>query len=375
MKYYIIAGEASGDLHGSNLIKALKKHDREAEFRAWGGDKMEAAGATLVKHYRDHAIMGIVAILKNLGTIRKNFALCEADIAAYKPDVMIFIDYSAFNLRVAAKTHKMGLRNFYYIAPQVWVWRSGRVKKIKKYIEQTFVILPFEPDFYQRYNYRVNYFGHPILDALPQKQLVDGSTFRQQHQIDGRPIVALLPGSRKQELASMLPVMLKMSQKFPDYQFVVAATSAVDPQLYQELMAGCSVPMVHDQTYELLQNSHAALVTSGTATLETALLQVPQVVCYTTSYIAYKMVKSLIKVRFISLVNLIMDREVVKELIQKDFNEEQLAQETEKILRNGPVRVQILADYATLKAKLGGGGTSEKAAAQMVALLQQPATA
>lgn len=369
MKYYIIAGEASGDLHGANLIKALKQEDPEARFRVWGGDRMQEAGADLVKHYKHHSFMGFSAVLKNLGAIRSNFRLCRQDIARYQPDVVIFIDYSGFNLRMAAQTHKMGFRNFYYIAPQVWVWRSNRIKKIRKYIEKTFVILPFEPEFYQKHHHTVVYEGHPVLDALPRQQLLSRQQLQERFGLADLPLVVLMPGSRRQEIDSMLPAMAEAASRFKNLQFVVAAAPALDKELYQQHLNGASIPLVFDQTYALLQHARAAVVTSGTASLETALLRVPQMVCYKTGTVTYKILKRLLKIEYISIANLILKKMVFREFIQHEMNADNMATELEKLLNDGHYRQRMLQDYDRLEQMLGGPGTSGRVAKAMYAHL------
>ena len=369
MKYYIISGEPSGDLQGSLLIQALKKTDPQASFRAWGGDLMEAQGAELAKHIRDLAIMGIGQVLRRLPTIFRNFRFCHADIEAYQPDVLILIDYSGFNLRIAKWAKAKGYRVFYYISPQVWATRAGRVKKIKKYVDQLFSILPFEQAFYKKYDYEINYIGHPLLDVVAEHPV--HTDFYNKNKLDPqKPIIALLPGSRKQEVTAILNVMLTMVPKFPDYQFVIAGAPTLAREFYQPFLEGKeNIHLLHGQTYNLLSNSRAALVTSGTATLETALFKVPQVVCYKTSPILYWIVKQIIKVPYISIVNLIMEREVVKELIQKDLNTAALEMELRKLL-DAPCREKMMSAYAELYQLLGEKGAAMRAAEQMRQLLR-----
>lgn len=364
MKYYVISGEASGDLHGSNLIKALKEVDASAEFRAWGGDLMQAAGAVLAKHYKDLAFMGIGQVLKNLPTILGNFKFCRQDIQAFSPDVLILIDYSGFNLRIAKWAKNQGYKIFYYISPQIWATREKRVEKIKRYIDKMFVILPFEADFYAKHNYSVEFVGHPLLDVIHAHQTeID---FRDKHQLGTAPIIALLPGSRKQEIRSMLATMLSIVDDFPDYQFVIAGAPSISPDFYQPFTQHkTNVVLLQNQTYHLLENSHAALVTSGTATLETALFKVPQIVCYKASALLYTIVKRIIKVPFISIVNLIMQKKVVPELIQHDLTTQQLKIELQQIIA-GPKRQEMLENYLLLSKKLGHQGASQKAAQSMI---------
>jgi lipid-A-disaccharide synthase len=367
MKYYIIAGEASGDLHGSNLIRALKSADQNAQIRCWGGDLMEKAGGVLVKHYREMAFMGFMEVLVNLGTIFRSIRFCKKDITSYRPDVIIFIDYSGFNLRIANWARNQGFRTTYYISPQIWASREGRIKSIKRNIDQMLVILPFEKDFYEnKHNFPVEFVGHPLIDAVESLPESGEVNFRNEHQLDPeKPIVALLPGSRKQEIKNMLEVMLGLVDDFSDYQFVIAGAPSLGPEEYQSYLKDKDVSLVYDSTYELLHNAHAALVTSGTATLETALFKVPQVVCYKGSWISYQIARRIITLDYISLVNLIMDREVVTELIQRDLNLKNLKKELGLIL-DGPRRISQLNAYDELEKKLGGRGASKKAASLIV---------
>ena len=365
MKYYIIAGEASGDLHASNLMKALQIEDLKADFRFWGGDLMQGVGGTLVKHYKERAFMGFGEVIMNLRKILGLISFCKKDIAQYQPDHIIFIDNSGFNLRIAKWAKKQGLRTNYYISPQVWASRAGRVEAIKRDIDAMYVILPFEEAFYKKYNYKVNFVGHPLIDAIADRTALDENNFRTEHNLDAKPIIALLPGSRKQEITKMLSVMLKMAPKFTDFQFVIAGAPSQEYQFYKTFISNKSVKFVDNRTYDLLSISYAALVTSGTATLEAALFKVPQVVCYKAGSFSYQIAKRIITLKFISLVNLIMDREVVTELIQHDFNEKKLEQELNKIL-DKTYREQLFLDYAELEHKLGGKGASEKAAKLIV---------
>ncbi len=361
MKYYIIAGEASGDLHGSNLMKELKKKDPQAEFRFWGGDLMQQQGGTLVKHYRDLAFMGFSEVIMNLRTILNNIKICKKDIQEYKPDAVILVDYPGFNLRIAEFVKSLGIKVYYYISPQIWAWKTGRVHKIKKFVDRMFVILPFEKEFYAKYDYEVDFVGHPLLDAMKDLPEMNLEKFKSEHGLDDRKVIAILPGSRKQEIKKKLPIMLSVEKDFPEYQFVVAGAPSLDLEFYQEI-AGNDLKIVFGKTYDLLRISKAALVTSGTATLETALLNIPEVVCYKGSRISYEIGKRVVKyIKFISLVNLIMDREVVKELIQNELNTKNLKSELEKILTE-PKRSQVLNDYKELREKLGGQGASERTA-------------
>ena len=365
MKYYIIAGEASGDLHGSNLIHALKEVDSKAEFRVWGGDKMEAASGNLVMHYRKHAFMGLFPVLWNLKTIRKNFNLVENDLYNYKPDALILIDYSGFNLRVAKKVKNPGLKIYYYISPQVWAWRKSRVNIIKSVVDKLFSILPFEKEFYKQFDFDVEYVGHPLLDAirkfnsgnqLPKKE------FYNLHKLSGKPIIALLPGSRNQEIKAQLPIMAMMSTKFREYEFVVAAAPSIKEEMYEAYLQKYQLKLVRNQTYELLKFSEAALVTSGTATLEAALFKVPQVVCYKAGAVSYFIVKNLVNVRYISIVNLIMDDSVIKELIQKEMNQENIEKELNLLLNKSSYRSNMIHKYEEFEKKLGGAGASMRTA-------------
>jgi len=370
MKYYLLAGEASGDLHGSNLMKALQQKDPEAEFRYWGGDLMQAAGGTLVSHYQERSFMGFLEVLFNLKKILGMIKRCKADISNYRPDVIIFIDNSGFNLRIAEWAKEAGFKTTYYISPQVWASRAGRVKKIKQVIDKMFVILPFEKDFYQSYNYEVTFVGHPLIDAISQFKSVSEDQFRLLHELDERPIIALLPGSRKQEITKMLGVMLSLRDEFKDFQFVIAGAPSQSYDFYKAIIKDQEVGFVTNDTYGLLNIAHAALVTSGTATLETALFKVPQVVCYKANAISYYIAKKLITLDFISLVNLIMDREIVKELIQYDFNRAALKQELKNIL-NPEQRHEMLSNYRVLIEKLGGTGASNNTAKGIVQFLKE----
>ncbi len=363
MNYYIIAGEASGDLHASNLIKELKLLDGNAKFRCWGGDKMEQEGAVLVKHYRDLAFMGFTEVVINLRTILSNITFCKNDLLENRPDVLILVDYPGFNLRIAKFAKENNIKVFYYISPQVWAWKQSRVEKIKRFVDKMFVILPFEKEFYKKFDYEVDFVGHPLLDAIDQQKnnLAERKTWLKENNISDKPIVALLPGSRKQEISTMLPLMLSVVNDFPDYQFVVAGAPSVPKVFYEKLIQGTNVSLLFDKTYPLLMNAEAALVTSGTATLETALFEVPEVVCYKGGRISYLIARSLVKVKFISLVNLIMGREVVKELIQSDFNIPNLKYELQNILSNA-TRKKMIEDFSELKKKLGGSGASMEVA-------------
>ncbi|WP_456437044.1 lipid-A-disaccharide synthase [Psychroserpens sp.] len=365
MKYYIIAGEASGDLHGSNLMKALQQQDVNAEFRFWGGDLMQAVGGTLVTHYKDRSFMGFAEVIFNLRKILGLISFCKNDIESYQPDVIIFIDNSGFNLRIAKWAKERNYKTHYYISPQVWASRAGRVEKIKRDVDAMYVILPFEKEFYAKYNYDVHFVGHPLIDAISDRQQVGEKTYRNDYNLSDKPIIALLPGSRKQEITKMLGVMLSLVNDFKDYQFVIAGAPSQEFSFYKPFIKQDNVAFISNKTYDLLSMSHAALVTSGTATLETALFKVPQVVCYKANSISYQIAKRIITLKFISLVNLIMDREVVTELIQGDLNKKRLKKELINIL-DEEERNRLFIDYYELEKKLGGKGASDTAAKLIV---------
>ncbi len=377
MKYYIVSGEPSGDLHGAELIKNIKQIDKSAEFRGWGGDLMAKEGMTLTKHIKDLAFMGFVEVLKNIATIKKNFDFIKKDILNYSPDAVILIDYPGFNLRLAKFLKEKGLTVIYYIAPQAWAWKKNRVKTIKKYIDRLFVILPFEKDFFSSYGIQVTYEGHPL------KEIIDNylkdydeskkNIFRKELNIDNdEKIVALLPGSRIQEVEKKLPVMLSVAEHFESFTFVVAASPTIEDNIYQKHLTGHpNVKVVKNKTYELLANSYAALVTSGTATLETALFGVPQIVCYKSGNLSYQIAKRIIKVNYISLVNLINNNLTVKEMIQHDCEPLPLLPEVEKLLKDKNYRNKIFDGYKALYNKLGSGDIVKKIASQMVVLVKQ----
>jgi lipid-A-disaccharide synthase len=382
-RIYIIAGEASGDLHGGNLVRELfAEAERSGELqvgktssdaglahlptrhsplkiRAWGGERMAAAGAEVVKHYRELAFMGFTQVIMNLRTILRNIDVCKRDIEAFKPDAIILIDYPGFNLRIAEWAHAKGIPVHYYISPQVWAWKKGRVHTIKEVVDRMYVILPFEQDWYAQNGMKVDFVGHPLLDAIARE---GSTTMEQLPGDDGRPVVALLPGSRAQEIAGMVPLMKSIVPHFPDHRFVLAAAPSVPDTVYSELLGSAPVTVVKGRTYDLLRQARAALVTSGTATLETALFGVPEVVCYRGGALNVWLARRLVNVKYISLVNLIMDREVVKELIQQDLTEARLRLELERILRESPERERMLEDLRMLREKLGGGGASQKVA-------------
>ena len=373
MKYYIIAGEASGDLHGSNLMKALLKEDVNASFRFWGGDLMETVSDNLIKHYRDLAFMGFAEVIMNLRTITKNLSFCKKDIESFNPDVIIFIDYPGFNLRIAKWAKQEGYKTHYYISPQIWAWKENRINAIKRDVDCMYVILPFEKDFYEKkHHYPVEFVGHPLIDAIANRNQVDEYTFRAEHELNEKPIIALLPGSRKQEITKMLSVMLSVVNQYPNYQFVIAGAPSQEYSFYKQFIKKANIHFISNRTYDLLSVSTAALVTSGTATLETALFKVPEVVCYKGSWLSYQIGKRLVKhIKFISLVNLIMDKEVVTELIQSDFNTKKLKKELDRILDKYE-RTKFFMAYYELEKKLGGRGASEKTAKLIYKAISEP---
>ena len=368
MRYYIIAGEASGDLHGSNLIKELKKVDTIASIRCWGGDLMQQQGGDLVKHYKDLAFMGFLEVVKNLGTIMKNLRFCKEDILRFEPDTLVLIDYPGFNLRIAEWAKQQGIRVVYYISPQVWAWKENRVKIIKACVDKMLVILPFEKDFYKKWDYEVEYVGHPLVEVV-EKEKEDASEIHPaaDSPLNQKNIVAILPGSREQEVQKKLPIMLEASRHFPDHHFIVAKAPSLNDSFYDELMRDHpKVRSVRNKTYSLLMHSQAALVTSGTATLETALFDVPQVVCYKGSVISYQIARRLVKIKYISLVNLILDKPVVKELIQNDLTVENIRMELEKLLHDASVLQRMHQDYRALWTLLSESGNASAKAARSI---------
>lgn len=367
MKYYIIAGEASGDLHGANLVKSIRKRDSHAKIRAWGGDLMKKQDVTLVRHYRDLAFMGFVEVLLHLRIILKNLSFCKKDILKFAPDAIILIDYPGFNLKVAKFAHEHNIKVYYYISPQVWAWKKRRVYTIKKVVDKMLVILPFEKDFYDDYKVDVHYVGHPLLDELSRVKSVNRKVFAKQNNLDPKKeVIALLPGSRKQEVSRMLEIMLKTVKMFPDYQFVIGCAPSLSDDFYKSFVGTENVRMVFNKTYQLLQVASAAIVTSGTATLETALFYVPEVVCYKGNRISYLIAKKLINVKYICLVNLIMNKQVVKELIQDDLTPENIAEELKLLLTNHKRQKQLLDDYEEFRCVLGNAGASDNAASIIV---------
>jgi len=352
MKFYIITGEPSGDLHASNLVEEFKKCNNELEFRAWGGERLLAQGVELAKHIKETAFMGLLDVLKNLGAIKENLNYCKKDILKYKPDALILVDYPGFNLKIASFAKEQGIKVFYYISPKVWAWNKSRVAKLKKYVDELLVIFPFEVDFYQKYGMKVTYVGNPLLDEIGK------GNFSFSYSTE-KPIIALLPGSRKQEIESILPKMLTVVNTYPNHQFVIAATNNFSKQYYQSFIKENNIKLVFDETYGLLSNATAALVTSGTATLETALFKVPQVVCYKTNWLTYFLAKNLIKIKYLSLVNILMDKLVVKELIQKELNKNSIKEELDILLNDNK---EILTDYDKLIELLNKKGASKNAA-------------
>lgn len=365
MRYYLIAGEASGDLHASRLITELRHLDPQGTFRGWGGDLMQASGMYLVKHYRHLAFMGFAEVIAHLPTILKNIRLAKKEIDAFKPDALILVDYPGFNLRIASYARERNIRVFYYISPQIWAWKQSRVHQIKRDVDRMFVILPFEKEFYARFNYEVDFPGHPLPEAIASFQPPSESEFRQANHLDQRRIVAVLPGSRRQEVKKVLPLMLSMQQHFPGVQFVVAAAPGLPDDFLNSLGKSQNITIVRNQTYSLLAHSQAALVTSGTASLETALFGVPEVICYKGSWISYHIARKLIKVKHIGLANLIMDRPVIKELIQGDFNATNLRAELHNLLFNQETRQRMASDYQALREKLGETGVMQRTARMM----------
>lgn len=373
MKYYIIAGEASGDLHASNLMKELKLVDKSADFRFWGGDLMQNEGGQIVKHIKDLAFMGFFEVIMNLRTILSNIKLCKQDIVKCQPDAVIMIDYPGFNLRIAKFLKSHNIPVLYYISPQIWAWKESRIHQIKRDVTQMFTILPFEKDFYKKFNVDVNFVGHPLIDAIDQFKRNDAKTkenFKELNKLDDRPIIAVLPGSRVQEINLKLPVMLKAVEELKDYQVIIAAAPSISEDLYGQYIAGRkNIKIIYKDTYNILNQSVAAIVTSGTATLETALFKVPQVVCYKSSWISYQIAKKLIKVKYISLVNLILDKEVVNELIQNNLTPKNIKLELDLIL-NSPKRESILESYNLLEERCGGIGASKITANEMFKTIQ-----
>ena len=373
MKYFIVAGEPSGDLHASNLIKNINKIDTNSEIVGWGGELMQAENCKILKHYKELAFMGFIEVILNINKIIHNFKIIKKQIINFNPDVIIFIDYPGFNLKLSKFCKQNNFKTVYYISPQVWAWHKSRVKTIKKYIDKMFVILPFEKEFYSNYNYDVEYYGNPLIELINNKKnnFKGKDIFIKNNNLTKKEIIAILPGSRKQEIENMLPQMQKVVQYFPNYQFVIAATSSINNELYLENINNIQISIVYNQTYDLLLSSSAAIVTSGTATLETALLKIPQIVCYKGLFISYIIAKKLIKLNFISLVNIIMDKNVVKELIQNEMNHTNIKQELSKILNDKQHRQNIIEDYDKLSLRLGNGETSFLVASKIFDLISK----
>lgn len=365
MNYYLIAGERSGDLHGANLIRSIQSRDPQASFRCWGGDYMREAGAELVVHYNDTAFMGFIEVVKNLGTIRRFLDQCKQDLLSNRPDALILIDYPGFNLRIAEFAHKQGIPVHYYISPKIWAWNTGRAKKIKAYVDELYCILPFEEEFYKQFDYKVNYVGNPLFDEIRRHE--PREKFLACNNLSDEPIIALLPGSRKQEIERLLDVMIELVPHFPQCQFVLAAIGNMPSSFYKKAIRHEQIRIVYDGTYDLLSHARAAVVTSGTATLETALFHVPQVVCYKTSWLTYQLARLVIKVKYISLVNLIADRKVVTELIQGGCTPESIASELRPLLEDSPEREAMTASYTEIKDLLGRYETSDKVAELVIA--------
>jgi len=374
MKYYLIAGEASGDLHASNLMKEIKKLDMHANFRFWGGELMQSVGGELVKHYKELDFMGFLEVVKNLKTILKNLRDCKEDILNFQADAVILVDYPGFNLRIAKFLHQHSIKTYYYISPQVWAWKKNRVHKICKFSNRVFTILPFEGDFYKNYGYEVDYVGHPLLDAIKNRDSSDDNAkrIRKELSLSEKEIIAVLPGSRMQEVGKMLPMMLNQIKNFPDYQFVIAAAPHFNEDFFTPFLKRFGeFKVVYNRTYDVLQIAHTAMVTSGTATLETALFKVPEVVCYKGSTVSYHIAKKLVDIKYISLVNLILDKEVVRELIQNELNDKLLKKELGKLLRDNDYRSEMINTFESLIKLLGGGGASEKTAQLLMSELKK----
>lgn len=375
MRYYLIAGEASGDLHGSNLMRELKKTDPDAVFRCFGGDLMQKAGGELVEHYREMAFMGILNVLLNLKTIRRNLELCKKDLMSFRPDVLILIDYPGFNLRIAEFAKKHNIKVFYYISPKVWAWKENRVKKIKAFVDEMFTILPFEKKFYQRHGVEVHYVGNPTVDSIAafREKAPSKEKFTRQNNLDNRPVVALLAGSRVQEIKKTLPLMKKVSLNFPEFQFVIAGVASIDKALYNNFLKDSEIKIIFDQTFQLLSNAHTALVASGTAALETALFYVPQTVIYKIEgglLLDIIMRNFVLKTIGVALPNIVMNEEIIKEFIQKKMTHKNVNNEMKKLLYDENHRQIIITDYKRLEAKMGEPGCAERAAEKMVSLLK-----
>ncbi len=369
MKYYMIAGEASGDLHGANLMKALKERDAEAQFRFFGGDSMQVQGGELVKHYRDMAYMGVTEVLMNLPAILKNMKEAKADLLAWQPDTVILIDFPGFNLKIAEFAKQHGLMTCFYISPKVWAWNQKRVIKIKKVVDHLFCILPFEVDFYRQWDMKVDYVGNPLLDAIAA--FTPEPDFLKKHSLTNKPLVALLPGSRKQEISRLLPVLNGVAERFLEYQFVIAGAPSFSADYYQQYMGSFNTPVLFNATYDLLSHARAAVVASGTATLETALFTVPQVVVYKTHVLTEWIARLVLKIKYISLVNLVVDQLVARELIQKDCNVQEVSSEVNRLLNDNAYRQQMLNNYHQLQSKMGEVGASGRTADLIISYLNK----
>lgn len=367
MKYYLIAGEASGDLHGSNLMKGLNAVDPNPHFRFWGGDLMQAEGGDLVRHYKEHNIMGFWEVIVNLRKIKRNLNDCKKDLLKYKPDVLILIDYPGFNLRMAEFASAQNIKVFYYISPKIWAWKESRIKKIKEYVDRMFIIFPFEQEFYEKHDYKPDFYGNPLIDAIDEHRANKDSFewFTRENGLSDKPIIAILPGSRKQEIDRNLSVMLEVIPEFPDYQFVIAGAPSIESGYYENYLTNDHIFYVHNKTYDLLSHAHAAIVTSGTATLEAALFNVPQVVCYRANSISYRIARHFVNVEYISLVNLNLKGEVVRELIQHDMTKENIQEELQALLKDKRYRTSMLNRYTELRKLLGESGASERVAGAM----------
>ena len=373
MRYYIIAGEASGDLHGSNLMKELKVADKEADFRFFGGDKMQAVGGELVKHYREMAFMGFVNVILNIRTIKRNMEFCKKDLLSYKPDVLILIDYPGFNLRIAEFAKQHNIKVYYYISPKLWAWKEYRVKKVRAFVDEMFTIFPFETAFYKKHGIDVNYVGNPLFDSITEfeKTAKSAAGFKAKNNLDERPIIALLAGSRVQEIKGTLPVMKKAVEGRNDYQVLLAGVSSVDKDLYAGILQGSNIKVLYDSTYDLLNNAHTALVASGTAALETALFQVPQTVLYKIEggILLHYIMVAVLKIDWVSLPNIILGKMAVKELLQKDMTVKKVTEELDLLLGDENYRNRILSDYREMQQLMGEPGCSKRAAEKMVELL------
>jgi len=374
MKYFLIAGEPSGDIHGAGLMEEIRKEDSESEFMYCGGDKMSEQGGVLIKHYRDMAFMGILPVILNLNKIQQNFSECKANIKAFKPDCLILIDYPGFNLKMAEFARKEGIKTVYYISPKIWAWNTGRVKKIKAFIDEMYTIFPFETSFYKKYNYEVNYVGNPVSDLINREleKEVNFEKFCSENNIDRKPIIALLAGSRRNEITSILPILERLPEKFPEYQFVIAGAPGNSPEFYQSVMK-TNLKVIFNRTYDLIRISRAAVVASGTATLETALLGTPHVVCYKMGMGWFLEIfrNQILKTKYFSLVNLVAEKEVVKELFQSQLTIDNISLELNNILAEGKSREIMLRDYQKISEKLTSQGAAKNAAKQIVGTLKK----